>query len=57
MKQNATIEKIVEQKLELHLQSIEMEYRAKFEEAVRSALPEPEDPETLKRAPKTRKTR
>ncbi|GAB6461365.1 TPA: MerR family transcriptional regulator [Bacillus cereus] len=44
----ATIEKIVEQKLELHLQSIEMEYRAKFEEAVRSALPEPEDPETLK---------
>lgn len=34
-----------------------MEYRAKFEEAVRSALPEPEDPETLKRAPKTRKTR
>ncbi|KXY59593.1 terminase gpP N-terminus-related DNA-binding protein [Bacillus cereus] len=44
----ATIEKIVEQKLELHLQSIEMEYRAKFEEAVRSALPEPEDLETLK---------
>lgn len=44
----ATIEKIVEQKLELHLQNIEMEYRAKFEEAVRSALPEPEDPESLK---------
>lgn len=44
----ATIEKIVEQKLELHLQSIEMEYREKLEEAVRSALPEPEDPETLK---------
>ncbi|MEH7459187.1 MerR family transcriptional regulator [Bacillus sp. JJ1127] len=44
----ATIEKIVEQKLQLHLQSIEMEYREKFEEAVRSALPEPEDPETLK---------
>ncbi|MED2688596.1 terminase gpP N-terminus-related DNA-binding protein [Bacillus toyonensis] len=44
----ATIEKIVEQKLELHLQSIEMQYREKFEEAVRSALPEPEDPETLK---------
>lgn len=44
----ATIEKIVEQKLELHLQSIEMEYREKFEEAVRSALPEPEDPKTLK---------
>ncbi|MBY7135615.1 MerR family transcriptional regulator [Bacillus toyonensis] len=44
----ATIEKIVEHKLELHLQSIEMQYREKFEEAVRSALPEPEDPETLK---------
>ena len=44
----ATIEKIVEQKLQLHLQSLEMEYREKFEDAVRSALPEPDDPETLK---------
>ncbi|WP_433775390.1 MerR family transcriptional regulator [Bacillus wiedmannii] len=44
----ATIEKIVEQKIQMHLQSIEMEYREKFEDAVRSALPEPEDPETLK---------
>ncbi|BCC09416.1 MULTISPECIES: terminase gpP N-terminus-related DNA-binding protein [Bacillus cereus group] len=44
----ATIEKIVEQKLQMHLHNIEIEYREKFEDAVRSALPEPEDPETLK---------
>ncbi|MFF2242288.1 MerR family transcriptional regulator [Bacillus thuringiensis] len=44
----ATIEKIVEQKIQMHLQNIELEYQGKFEEAIRAMLPEPEDPEKLK---------
>ncbi len=44
----ATIEKIVEQKIQMHLQNIELEYQGKFEEAIRAVLPEPEDPEKLK---------
>ncbi|MDA2212401.1 MULTISPECIES: MerR family transcriptional regulator [Bacillus cereus group] len=44
----ATIEKIVEQKIQIHLQNIELEYQGKFEEAIRAVLPEPEDPEKLK---------
>ncbi|MEK4697666.1 MerR family transcriptional regulator [Bacillus sp. FSL M8-0063] len=44
----ATIEKIVEQKIQMHLQNIELEYQGKFEEAIRTVLPEPEDPEKLK---------
>ncbi|MCQ6529848.1 terminase gpP N-terminus-related DNA-binding protein [Bacillus mycoides] len=44
----ATIEKIVEQKIQVHLQSIEIEYQEKFEDAIRAALPKPEDPETSK---------
>lgn len=44
----ATIEKIVEQKIQMHLQNIELEYLGKFEEAIRAVLPEPEDPEKLK---------
>ncbi|PFY68514.1 MerR family transcriptional regulator [Bacillus wiedmannii] len=44
----ATIEKIVEQKIQMHLQNIELEYQGKFEEAIRAVLPEPEDPERLK---------
>ncbi|PGZ07967.1 MerR family transcriptional regulator, partial [Bacillus thuringiensis] len=41
----ATIEKIVEQKIQMHLQNIELEYQGKFEDAIRAVLPEPEDPE------------
>ncbi|MED3268761.1 MerR family transcriptional regulator [Bacillus thuringiensis] len=44
----ATIEKIVEQKIQMHLQNIQLEYQGKFEEAIRAVLPEPEDPEKLK---------
>jgi len=44
----ATIEKIVEQKIQMHLQNIELEYQGKFEDAIRAVLPEPEDPEMLK---------
>lgn len=44
----ATIEKIVEQKIQMHLQNIELEYQGKFEDAIRAVLPEPEDPEKLK---------
>jgi len=44
----ATIEKIVEQKIQMHLQNIELEYQGKFEDAIRALLPEPEDPERLK---------
>ncbi|PHG59734.1 terminase gpP N-terminus-related DNA-binding protein [Bacillus toyonensis] len=44
----ATIEKIVEKKLQMHLQSIELEYREKFEDAIRAALPKPEDPVMLR---------
>ncbi|PGW33229.1 MerR family transcriptional regulator [Bacillus thuringiensis] len=43
-----TIEKIVEQKIQMHLQNIELEYQGKFEDAIRAVLPEPEDPEILK---------
>ncbi|EJQ43615.1 hypothetical protein IEQ_04943 [Bacillus cereus BAG6X1-2] len=44
----ATIEKIVEQKIQMHLQSIELEYQGQFEDAIRAVLPEPEAPERLK---------
>ena len=44
----ATIEKIVEQKIQMHLQNIELEYQGKFEDAIRAVLPEPEDPGMLK---------
>ncbi|PEN21383.1 MerR family transcriptional regulator, partial [Bacillus wiedmannii] len=37
-----------EQKIQMHLQNIELEYQGKFEDAIRAVLPEPEDPEMLK---------
>ncbi|MBG9615439.1 MerR family transcriptional regulator [Bacillus cereus] len=44
----ATIERLVEQKVQMHLQSIELKYQGKFENAIHTILPKPEDPDVLK---------
>lgn len=44
----ATIERLVEQKVQMHLQSIESKYQGHLEDAIHTILPKPEDPLMLK---------
>ncbi|UIJ69581.1 MerR family transcriptional regulator (plasmid) [Bacillus cereus] len=43
-----TIERIVEQKVQMHLQTIELKYQEQLKDTIHTILPKPEDPEMLK---------
>ncbi|OLR25461.1 terminase gpP N-terminus-related DNA-binding protein [Bacillus cereus] len=43
-----TIERIVEQKVQMHLQSVELKYQGQLKDTIHTMLPKPEDPELLK---------
>ncbi|MEK4418673.1 terminase gpP N-terminus-related DNA-binding protein [Bacillus sp. FSL K6-0268] len=43
-----TIERIVEQKVQMHLQTIELKYQEQLKDTIHTILPKPENPEMLK---------